>query len=261
MTSQRANGSRRAAFFDVDETLITVKSMFHFLEFYLGEQGEPPATYRRLTAELHQMAASGRPRQEVNRRYYGFFAGQGEQRLARSGREWFDRQLAAGGLFLPEPTARLAGHLRAGDFVMLLSGSFFACLDPIAEHLGAHWALGTRPLVRRGMLTGEVLVPMIGATKGRAAHATMAVRDLDPAGCAAYGDHSSDLDLLRSVGRPVVVGSDTVLTGYAERDGWERIAADLVPAVTTAGPAVTATAVAALAAAHRGLTSAPSQEV
>ncbi|HEY5834843.1 HAD family hydrolase [Streptomyces sp.] len=262
MTSEPGKGSGRAAFFDVDETLITVKSMFHFLEFYLDEQGEPPSTYHRLTAELHRMAAAGTPRQHVNRHYYGFFAGHSEQRLARAGRDWFDRQLASGGLFVPEPVARLAGHVRAGDFVMLLSGSFFACLDPIAEHLGAHWAMGTRPRVRRGVLTGEVLAPMIGAAKGRAARATMAVRGLDPAWCSAYGDHSSDLDLLLSVGRPVVVGSDTVLTGYAARDGWERIASDrLAPAVPAPRQAVTPAAVTTLAAAHHGLTAAPSQEV
>jgi len=229
--------SGRAAFFDVDETLIGLKSMFDFLEFYLEQQGEPPSTYHRLTAELHRMAASGSPRQEVNRHYYRFYAGHSAQRLARSGRDWFDRRLAAGGLFTAEPTARLKWHLRGGDCVMLLSGSFAACLDPIAEHLGAHWALGTRPRIRRGDLTGEVLTPIIGPAKGRAARVTMALRGLDPAVCAAYGDHSSDLDLLRSVGQPVVVGGDPVLTEYAARVGWERIAADR-PAAGVAAAAV-----------------------
>ncbi|MER5537741.1 HAD family hydrolase [Streptomyces mirabilis] len=218
--------SGRAAFFDVDETLIGLKSMFDFLEFYLEQQGEPASTYRRLTAELNRMAASGSPRQEVNRHYYRFYTGHSAQRLARLGLDWFDRRLTAGGLFITEPTARLAGHLRRGDLVMLLSGSFAACLDPIADHLGAHWALGTRPRIRRGDLTGEVLTPIIGPTKGRAARVTMALGGLDPAVCAAYGDHSSDLDLLRSVGQPVVVGGDPVLTEYAARMRWERIPAD-----------------------------------
>jgi HAD superfamily hydrolase (TIGR01490 family) len=257
MKAQRGNSSGRAAFFDVDETLIGVKSMFGFLEFHLREQGEPPATYDRLAAELHEMAAAGRPREDVNRRYYTFYAGQSAQRLRRSGRDWFAEELAGGRLFLPGPTARLTGHLDGGDLVMLLSGSFFACLEPIAEHLGAQWALGTRPLIRHGLLTGDVLIPMIGATKGRAARAAMAVRDLDPARCTAYGDHSSDLDLLRSVGRPVVVGSDPVLNGYAARDGWERIPADRP--VLAARPTVAA-AVGPLAAAHPGPTSSRSQE-
>ncbi|MCZ0978178.1 hypothetical protein O1L60_00090 [Streptomyces diastatochromogenes] len=33
--------ARGAAFSDVDETLIRVKSMFRFLEFYLRLRGEP----------------------------------------------------------------------------------------------------------------------------------------------------------------------------------------------------------------------------
>ncbi|WP_405577980.1 HAD family hydrolase [Streptomyces sp. NBC_01190] len=230
----------RAAFFDVDETLIGIKSMFDFLEFYLERRGEPPATYRRLAAELHAMAAAGRPRREVNRQYYRFYAGHSASGLARLGREWFGRRLAAGGLFTAEPAARLAAHVRGGDFVMLLSGSFSACLDPIADHLGAHAALGTRPLIRGGDLTGEVLTPMIGPVKGRAARAAMAVGGLDPAVCAAYGDHSSDLDLLRSVARPVVVGDDPVLAEYVNRDGWERISAEPLTGELPAAAAITA---------------------
>jgi HAD superfamily hydrolase (TIGR01490 family) len=231
-------GTGRAAFFDVDETLIGVKSMFDFLAFYLREQGEPRSTYDRLTAALHRLADSGAPRQEVNRRYYRFYAGHSARRLALCGRSWFARRTQDGGLFVPEPTARLAGHLRDGDFVMLLSGSFFACLDPVTEHLGAHWALGTRPKIRRGELTGEVLIPMIGPAKGRAARAAMAVRGLDPAASAAYGDHPSDLDLLRSVGRPVAVGDDPVLTQHAAREGWEIMPSRVpVPAGAVLGAA------------------------
>jgi phosphoserine phosphatase len=54
--SAPASGS--AAFFDVDETLTTVKSMFSFLEFYLRRSGEPDGTYRRLAGELHAAADS-----------------------------------------------------------------------------------------------------------------------------------------------------------------------------------------------------------
>jgi phosphoserine phosphatase len=47
--------------------------------------------------------------------------------------------------------------------------------------------------------------------------------------CYAYGDHSSDLGLLRAVGDPTVVGNDPVLLEQALAHGWQRLAA-------TAGP-------------------------
>lgn len=212
-----------AAFFDVDETLIKVKSMFSFLEFYLRKRGEPEATYGRLAAELRHSAGLGVPRKDINRHYYRFYAGHSAQQLARAGREWFTAEREKGSLFIPETGTRLQRHLQQGEFVVLLSGSFFACLEPVVEHLGAHWAIGTRPVIRRGRLTGEVLTPMIGSAKGRAARATAAVRGFDLAQCSAYGDHASDLDLLASVGRPVVVGDDPVLADHAVRAGWQRI--------------------------------------
>jgi HAD superfamily hydrolase (TIGR01490 family) len=211
-------------FSDVDETLIRVKSMFRFLDFYLARRGEPAGTYDRLVGEMRRGADRGLPRQEINRRYYRYYAGEEAKQLAAVGREWYAHETERG-LYVPAVRRALAGHRAAGEPIVLVSGSFFACLDPIAEATGADWAIGTRPVIRRGRLTGEVVVPMIGATKGRAAHAAAAVRGADLAACTAYGDHISDLDLLRAVGHPVVVGADPALNAHAERAGWRRMPA------------------------------------
>jgi HAD superfamily hydrolase (TIGR01490 family) len=218
---------------DVDETLIKVKSMFRFLAFYLERRGEPPATYERLTGELRRAADRGAPRAEINRRYYRLYAGEDAMRLAAAGREWFAHEVygtheygvlpSTGGLFHPEVRRALAAHAAAGEALLLVSGSFFACLDPIAEETGALRAYGTRPVIRRGQLTGEVLVPVIGATKGRVAHAAATVLGASLAASTAYGDHISDLDLLSAVGYPVVVGDDPALTAHADRAGWRRL--------------------------------------
>ncbi|MCU7821871.1 HAD family hydrolase [Kitasatospora sp. DSM 101779] len=214
--------STAAAFFDVDETLVRVKSMFHFLEFYLRRRGEPEGTFARLTADLRAAAAAGTPRQAVNRAYYRLYAGESAERLAAAGEAWFERSVEDD-LFVPETVAAAERHRAAGDALVLVSGSFFACLDPIAAQLRADWTVGTRPVVRGGRLTGEVVVPVIGEVKGRVASAVAGVRGLDLARCAAYGDHSSDIPLLATVGRPVAVGDDPVLTAHAELAGWQRL--------------------------------------
>ncbi|MFD5315913.1 HAD family hydrolase [Streptomyces sp. NPDC127098] len=215
-------------FSDVDETVIRIKSMFRFLEFYLSRRGEPAGTYDRLLGEIRRGADSGVPRQEINRRYYRFYAGEEADRLAAVGKDWFAHE-SERGLFVPGTRRALDAHTAAGEPIVLISGSFFACLDPIAEATGAEWAIGTRPVIRRGRLTGEVLVPMIGAAKGRAVRVAAAVRGVDLADCTAYGDHISDLDLLGAVGHPVVVGADPALNAHAREAGWRRLPVDDVP--------------------------------
>ncbi|TDD92493.1 HAD family hydrolase [Actinomadura rubrisoli] len=228
--STRAPAPAAAAFFDVDETLVRFKSMFRFLRYFLEQRGEPAGTYERLTGELHAAAARV-PRAEVNRRYYRLFAGQDARRLAQAGASWFDYESVSGSPFLPETLREYRRHQAEGALTVLLSGSFFACLDPIADALGGRcWALGTRPVVRRGTLTGEVLTPLIGVAKGRAARATAAVRDLDLARCSAYGDHATDLPFLEAVGDPVVVGDDPVLMERAVLGEWRRLRPGTAPA-------------------------------
>jgi HAD superfamily hydrolase (TIGR01490 family) len=211
------------AFFDVDETLVKFKSMFRFLRYYLASRGETSSTYERLAGELHSAAARGEPREEINRRYYRCYAGEDVARLAAAGIGWFESE-RAGGAFIRETLAELRRRQTAGEPVILLSGSFFACLDPVAAEVGVTWSIGTRPVIRRGVLTGEVVVPMIGAHKARAAHAVAAIAGLSLPDCSAYADHVSDLRLLQSVGHPYVVGDDQVLSAHARRGGWQRLA-------------------------------------
>jgi HAD superfamily hydrolase (TIGR01490 family) len=215
--------ARSIAFFDVDETLIGPKSMFSFLEFHLRDGSGPAGTYEQAVAGLSAAAARGVPRRDVNRLYYRLMAGESAHDLRARGRAWFAEATRDPGFWHSPVLERLRRHRAQGDLVVLLSGSFFACLEPVGEAAGAHWALGTRPVVRDGVLTGEVLVPMIGATKGAAARAAAAVRGIPLADCTAYGDHSSDLPLLSAVGRPVAVGEDPALAEQAEHHGWERI--------------------------------------
>ncbi|MFD5326441.1 HAD family hydrolase [Streptomyces sp. NPDC127092] len=214
---------RAAAFFDVDETLIRVKSMFRFFEFYLRLRGEPESTYARLYGELRSAARLGMPRESINRAYYRFYDGEEVRQVRAAGLVWFEHELEEG-LFHQDVVEELHRHKEAGDRVLLVSGSFFACLDPIAARLGADRAFGSRPLIRRGQFTGDVLTPMIGAAKGAVVRASGAVAGIDLTVSSAYGDHISDLDMLRAVGRPVAVGEDAVLADHAARHGWRRLA-------------------------------------
>jgi HAD superfamily hydrolase (TIGR01490 family) len=213
----------RVAFFDVDETLIAVKSMFRFLRFHWRDTGRPDADYDRAYAELVARAAST-TREHANREYYRLYTGEEVERLAHSGRRWFDTELAGGGFFVEEVVAELHRHRRLGDRTVLVSGSFPAPLQPIARHLGADAVLCSQPVIADGRCTGEITAPMIGAAKARAVRDYAASVGAAPVDCWAYGDHASDLDMLNAVGHPVVVGDDPVLSVEAARRDWSRIA-------------------------------------
>jgi HAD superfamily hydrolase (TIGR01490 family) len=143
--------------------------------------------------------------------------------IAAQGREWFERERRAGEFFLPYSLAAFDRHRQRGDLTVLLSGSFSACLDPIAAWLGADMVCGARLETADGVYTGHLLTMMIGPQKARAAQTVMAAHGLSTALCHAYGDHSSDLPLLLAVGHPVVVGNDPVLVDHADTGNWLRL--------------------------------------
>jgi HAD superfamily hydrolase (TIGR01490 family) len=203
-----------AVFSDVDETLIQSKSMLDFARFYFVEN---QAKTQRLR-ELSELRARGVPRVELNRAYYRLYAGCSEEHVRALGRAWFETRARAANMFIVETRAALAAHSARGAELVLVSGSFAAILDPIAQAVAANALICTRPLVAAGQLTGEVERPMIGEHKADAIRTWLTQRpELDPERCYAYGDDASDLDMLECVGNPRVVGHDPVLRSYVSR--------------------------------------------
>jgi HAD superfamily hydrolase (TIGR01490 family) len=212
-----------AAFFDVDDTLITVASLFDLLAFEVTSGSRPRADHDRVMGELRAMKAAGAGRAEVNRTFYRAYAGWRVAEVAAGGRAWFRARSGDAGFFRPEAVARLRAHADAGHLVVLVSGSHPACLRPLAAHLGAHRSLCSRPATRAGRYTGALRVPMIGAHKGATVRSVAARWGVDLAASWAYGDHESDLPLLDAVGHPVVVGPGPGLAEHARRRGWPTL--------------------------------------
>lgn len=213
-----------AAFFDVDETLITVKSMFDFLRFHLADEQNPDVGQALRWIELQKAVNTGSlSRAEINRGYYQIYRGLSPDLLRDQGARWFEQRRRESGFIRPAVINALVRHRLAGHAVVLVSGSFPACLEPLRATLGAHHLLCSRPLVGAdGRLTGEIERPMIGATKAIAIWELAKRRGLSLPLSFGYADHASDLPLLLEVGHPVVVGSDPVLDQYASRNQWLR---------------------------------------
>ncbi|MFD4628997.1 HAD family hydrolase [Streptomyces sp. NPDC058284] len=215
--------ARAVAFFDVDETLISVNSMLGFLLHHVRASGHPRSVFDEAVRGLRTLARGGASRADVARAYYRHYGGSDARELAAQGRAWFAAELASGALFLTESVAALREHRRRGDTVVLVSGSFAPCLDPIAQQLGADAVFCARPETIGGVHTGRLGATMIGREKAHAVRGLLKEHGIPGDRCHAYGDHASDLDMLRAVGHPVVVGADPVLVQHAEAGGWRRL--------------------------------------
>ncbi|MFD9813418.1 HAD family hydrolase [Streptomyces sp. NPDC059080] len=215
---QGGESRRSAAFFDVDETLITAKSMFEFLRYWLARNGDDGTLYRQRADALRKLAERV-PREEGNRAYYTNFAGVPAAGLIDAGRDWYAAYRRGPDAFVTATARALVRHQAAGDRIVLVSGGFAACLRPLADDFAVDLTLCSDPLIADGTFTGEVGTAMIGKAKAVAVAQAIEEFGLSAADCWAYGDHSSDLDMLSSVGNPVVIGDDPVLCGYVRSQG------------------------------------------
>lgn len=208
-------------FADVDQTLVTGKSMIGFLEHHLDRT--EPGGFARAMAELDRMAAAGEPRESLNRAYYRFFAGQRADDVLHSGREWFARQLSADHFFHQPAVTLCRDYQRDGARLALVSGSFEPCLRPIADHLNADWILCGGPHIHRGIYQNRLYPTVIGIGKAAVVTDLLTRTGTCAADCLGLGDHSSDLPMLLAVGSAVVVGDDPVLRAHAVARGWRTL--------------------------------------
>ncbi|MEV6947639.1 HAD-IB family hydrolase [Streptomyces sp. NPDC051172] len=225
------------AFFDVDETLVAVKSMLDFWDFWAASGAWPvPAD----VPDLGALAMAGVDRTTLNREYYRRFAGVPVVTLRSAARSWYDTHRRGPRAFVTAGVEAVQRHRSQGHKVVLVSGSLGSLLEAVAEDLGADEVRCAEQVVTAGgLLTGEVDRPMIGQTKADTVRTVLRERGARRADCYAYGDHESDLAMLRAVGHPVVVGGSPALAREAGSAGWAVLPGALGPrggVARTGGP-------------------------
>ncbi|MFC8566684.1 HAD family hydrolase [Streptomyces sp. NPDC057245] len=219
------------AFFDADETLIAMKTPFSLLRYRLRQQGDVSgAEYERRVEPLRRLAALGVTPVEVVSRFYELFEGVPWDEVRSDARDWYAELRAQGCPFVEPVVARLRRHREARHHTVVVSGSWPATLQPMAEDLGIDLVLCTEPGIdARGRMDGTIRHAMFGPAKGDAMGEALAKFGADPADCYAYGDDPGDLTMLRRVGRPTVVGEHPTMVRTAAEEGWEVLPARLAP--------------------------------
>lgn len=124
----------------------------------------------------------------------------------------------------PGAMAALDDHLRAGDTVLVVSAALAPLVHSLGRMIGVEACEGTRLEAVGGRYTGRIEGrPLYGPEKARFARRYLEEREIDPARCAAYADHETDIELLRLVGRPVAVNPRPGLLSIATVEGWPVI--------------------------------------
>lgn len=212
------------AFFDVDETLINIKSMFSFQSFYhhrrWGRWGGHLVDWRS-RRRRERLISGGADRLGVNTAFFEEFHGRSQADVQSAAIDWFEQVRHSPGFFIQPVLEVLRRHQLEGSVPVFVSGSSVDILQPLADMLRVRHVLANRLEVDGGRYTGRLIPPQtIGVGKQEAIESFLRNHGVDPAVCYAYGDHLSDLPLLEAVGHPTVVAHDKELIAVARDRGW-----------------------------------------
>jgi HAD superfamily hydrolase (TIGR01490 family) len=222
---------RRIAFFDVDGTIVSDKSLISFYRVHLERRYATgwEQKWREVSLEISRRMARDVDRAALNRWFYEtYFSGLAIDSARAASRAWFERSVQRPGFFVGPVTRALRDHRATGFGIVLVSGSFREAVAPIAAWLGADHAI-VAPLEEAGgrytgRLTGEA---MIGHGKANAVRRYLARINVAARECYAYGDDRSDIPFLESVGHPVAIaGGGATLVDYARARRWPVLTFD-----------------------------------
>lgn len=112
-------------------------------------------------------------------------------------------------------------HLAQGDEVWLVSASPAEIVEPFAELLGVTGAISSRAKVDElGKFTGEMEFFAQGENKAIAIRELAQKRDIDLNESFAYSDSETDIPMLESVGHAYAVNADRQLAKAAHENQW-----------------------------------------
>ncbi|WNM24208.1 HAD family hydrolase [Demequina capsici] len=215
-------GTRIAAFFDVDNTIIRGASAFHIarglkqrgfftnrdLFHFAWEQFK----YNIFGESKEQMAS-------LRSEALSIVKGWSVAEMNAIGEEVYDEVLAL--RIFPGTKAIIDEHRAQGHEVWLVTASPVEIGRLIARRLGATGALGTVAEQKGGYYTGVLVGSMLhGSHKADAVTVLAEERDLALRSSFAYGDSMNDAHMLETVGHPCAINPDRRLRAHAKRCGW-----------------------------------------
>lgn len=215
----------RAAFFDLDKTVIAKSSLFAFgPEFHARGLLRRRAMIRAGLAQFWfaRFGAGDRRLAKVRESVLRLTRGWDRLEIRQVVSESLARAIEP--LIYAEALELIARHLDDGDEVYLVSSAPAEIVEPFAELLAMTGAISSRAIVDdEGKFTGELSFYAQGQHKAGAIERLARERDLDLAACVAYSDSLSDVPMLEVVGHPVAVNPDRHLAKIARERQWPTL--------------------------------------
>lgn len=208
-------------FCDLDGTLLRgLSSEKRFFGFLLRSRA---LGLRQLAAFLiYPLHEYTRLRKEVWKKNKAYLYGLSQTKIKHLAEQFVSQALLAD--LRPVMKRRLENHLTQGDIVVLLTGTPDFIAWPIAKQLGiAHVAATICDTIGDRFTSNPPGIHPFGTEKVHIAHQISHNFNTILAECTAYADTISDIALLASVLRPVVVYPNRKMRQIAIRCGWEIV--------------------------------------
>lgn len=212
----------RAAFFDVDNTVVRGATIFHLARGLYRRHFVNTLGLIKMTQREAAYLIRGEDQSHIDEaRTEGleFIAGRTMAELDELSEQIYAETIEH--KLWPGVVERMQDHLADGVEVWLVTATPVELADVLARHLGITGALGTVAEAQDGVYTGRLLGGILhGQAKADAVTELARAEGLDLEQCYGYSDSMNDLPLLSLTGRPHAVNPDSALRRHAWENDW-----------------------------------------
>ncbi len=213
----------RAAFFDVDRTLIRGDSQELEARYFMKHTRVPPGYILSILLTLAALQFNRLGWLSLSRQnevYLKTYKGQTAQSLADQAQALFTEVICS--RFFSGALEMLERHRQQGDLIVLVSATTRHLLIPFESVLKPdHIFCTDLEFDARDRCTGKALDGICAQNKKQAVVRAFARENsIDLLSSHAYSDHHSDIPFLSCVGHPIVVNPTKKLAGHARKMEW-----------------------------------------
>ena len=212
----------KCAFFDMDETLVTCKSMFSFYQYF--ERKKPRrllSNFSELIKNITELVEKGATREEINRYYYTQYKGVNQLKVRDSSFKWFENCQDVS--YLDIGKRKLKELQAQGWNIVVVSGSMYDIIYPILNDLNIEHSLCTEPEVEYGCYTGNLNTQAIGQGKAKLVQEFCEHRRINLEDCIGVGDHISDIPMLELLGQVFIVNPCGIMQTELKNRRWNAL--------------------------------------
>ncbi len=219
MTRLPSTAPGRAAFFDLDKTLVRVNTGPLYVRWRVRQRRMGVGDLARVTWWSLLYTFGRLDAERISAAAAATLAGVDEGAFRAECAAWVEEEI------FPHVTVRarteVARHHAEGTPCALLTSSSRYIAEPVAAMLGVDDVICSDVEVREGRFTGGLASPLCyGPRKVTEAQRWADARGVDLGASAFYTDSVTDLPMLAAVGEPRVINPDPLLSREARRRGW-----------------------------------------